>query len=152
MRPPARHIVAQLAHAARVAGRAALVEQSSGRQLGIRTQARRDDIVIGLELGRHRGAAAPRDGLRKASRPPLELLTGNNVVYVFNFKDSAKGGAAKAQCDNQNDPAAARECLNTERGKINRAQGPVEAVIGQRFRLQSRHAFSSKQVHRRSES
>jgi hypothetical protein len=60
----------------------------------------------------------PRDGLRKASRPPLELLTGNNVVYVFNFKDSAKGGAAKAQCDSQDDPAAARECLNTERGKI----------------------------------
>lgn len=59
-----------------------------------------------------------RDGLRKASRPPLELLTGNNVVYVFNFNGSAKGEAAKARCEGSGDVAAARECLASERGKI----------------------------------
>lgn len=60
----------------------------------------------------------PRDGLRKASRPPLELLTGNNVVYVFNFPASAKGEAAKAQCESQGDPASMRACMKTERDKI----------------------------------
>lgn len=68
-------------------------------------------------------ASEARDGLRKASRPPLELLTGNNVVYVFNFAGSAKGEAAKAQCEGQSDMAAARECVAKERGKI-----PVESV------------------------
>ena len=65
-----------------------------------------------------RPADEPRDGLRKASRPPLDLLTGNNVVYVFNFVGSAKGEAAKAQCESQSEPAAVRECLATERSKI----------------------------------
>jgi hypothetical protein len=65
----------------------------------------------------------PRDGLRKASRPPLDLLTGNNVVYVFNFSGSAKGEAAKAQCEGESDPASVRACLAAERGKI-----PVESV------------------------
>ncbi len=60
----------------------------------------------------------PRDGLRKASRPPLELLTGNNVVYVFNFAASARGEAAKAQCESQGDPASMRACMKTERDKI----------------------------------
>jgi len=65
-----------------------------------------------------------RDGLRKASRPPLDLLTGNNVVYVFNFTSSAVGNAAKEQCESRADtPAAARECVAKERGKI-----PVESV------------------------
>src|SRR6185369_12962183 len=59
-----------------------------------------------------------RDGLRKASRPPLDLLTGNNVVYVFNFVGSAKGEAAKAQCESQSEPAAVRGCLAAERSKI----------------------------------
>lgn len=59
-----------------------------------------------------------RDGLRKASRPPLELLTGNNVVYVFNFNGSAKGEAAKARCEAAGDVVATRECLNSERAKI----------------------------------
>src|SRR6187401_2979064 len=35
------------------------------------------------------------DGLRKASRPPAELITGPNLVYVFNFKESEVGVAAK---------------------------------------------------------
>lgn len=63
-----------------------------------------------------------RDGLRKASRPPLELLTGNNVVYVFNFGGSAKGEAAKVQCESQADAHAIRDCLAAERAKI-----PVES-------------------------
>lgn len=64
-----------------------------------------------------------RDGLRKASRPPMDLLTGNNVVYVFNFAGSAKGEAAKAQCESRGDPAAVRGCVASERGKV-----PVESV------------------------
>ena len=65
-----------------------------------------------------------RDGLRKASRPPLDLLTGNNVVYVFNFPGSAVGTSAKEQCESKADnPAAARACVAKERGKI-----PVESV------------------------
>jgi hypothetical protein len=66
---------------------------------------------------------APRDGLRKASRPPMDLLTGNNVVYVLNFSGSAKGEAAKAQCESQGEPAAVRECLVAERNKL-----PIESV------------------------
>jgi hypothetical protein len=66
----------------------------------------------------------PRDGLRKASRPPLDLLTGNNVVYVFNFTGSAVGTSAKEQCESGADnPAAARECVAKLRSKI-----PVESV------------------------
>ena len=65
-----------------------------------------------------------RDGLRKASRPPLEMLTGNNVVYVFNFAGSAVGTTAKEQCESRaENPALARECVAKERSKI-----PVESV------------------------
>ena len=65
-----------------------------------------------------------RDGLRKASRPPLDLLTGNNVVYVFNFASSAVGTTAKEQCEKAADsPPAARECVAKAREKI-----PVESV------------------------
>jgi hypothetical protein len=67
----------------------------------------------------------PRDGLRKASRPPLELLTGNNVVYVFNYAESPIGESAKQRCETENtdDPGAARQCLAKARSKI-----PVESV------------------------
>lgn len=67
----------------------------------------------------------PRDGLRKASRPPLELLTGNNVVYVFNYADSPVGESAKQRCETENadDPGAARQCVAKARSKI-----PVESV------------------------
>jgi hypothetical protein len=58
------------------------------------------------------------DGLRKASRPPMDLLTGNNVVYVFNFPSSEKGIAAKEQCEAAGDPVASRECTAKERGKV----------------------------------
>ena len=58
------------------------------------------------------------------SRPPLDMLTGNNVVYVFNFTSSAVGSSAKEQCESRADnPAAARECVAKERSKI-----PVESV------------------------
>jgi hypothetical protein len=51
-------------------------------------------------------------------------LTGNNVVYVFNFTGSAVGTSAKEQCEAHADnPAQARECVAKERGKI-----PVESV------------------------
>jgi hypothetical protein len=65
-------------------------------------------------------AAEPRDGLRKASRPPIELLTGNNVVYVLNFSASKVGESAKERCESEHtdDPGAARECVNKERGKV----------------------------------
>jgi hypothetical protein len=65
-------------------------------------------------------ADEPRDGLRKASRPPIELLTGNNVVYVLNFSASKVGEAAKEHCESEHadDPGAARECLNKERAKV----------------------------------
>ena len=75
------------------------------------------------EPAKERPASEDRDGLRKASRPPMDLLTGNNVVYVFNFAGSAKGEAAKAQCENQGQPAEVRECVAKERSKI-----PVESV------------------------
>jgi hypothetical protein len=75
------------------------------------------------EKEQERTASEDRDGLRKASRPPMDLLTGNNVVYMFNFAGSAKGEAAKAQCESQGDPATVRECLANERSKI-----PVESV------------------------
>jgi hypothetical protein len=69
-------------------------------------------------------AEEPRDGLRKASRPPIELLTGNNVVYVFNFPSSAIGTSIKERCESRSDDrAAVRECIEKERGKI-----PVESV------------------------
>lgn len=71
-----------------------------------------------------KAAEDERDGLRKASRPPLDMLTGNNVVYVFNFTGSAVGTSAKEQCESHADnPAQARECVAKERGKI-----PVESV------------------------
>ena len=67
----------------------------------------------------------PGDGLRKASRPPAELITGSNVVYVFNFKESAVGAAAQQACEQQaaDDPRAVRECFDKARSQI-----PVESV------------------------
>lgn len=64
-------------------------------------------------------ADEPRDGLRKASRPPLELLIGNNVVYVFNFAGSKAGESAKERCESENqDFGAVRECLNKQRANL----------------------------------
>jgi hypothetical protein len=71
------------------------------------------------------GEKDPReDGLRKASRPPAELITGPNLVYVFNFKESEVGIAAKERCTQENeDPAALGACLQKARSKV-----PVELV------------------------
>jgi len=65
------------------------------------------------------------DGLRKASRPPAELITGPNLVYVFNFKESPVGIAAKEKCDAEagDDRAAFGACLEKARSKV-----PVELV------------------------
>jgi len=65
------------------------------------------------------------DGLRKASRPPAELITGPNLVYVFNFKESPVGIAAKEKCEGQfsDDRAAYGACLEKARNKV-----PVELV------------------------
>lgn len=67
----------------------------------------------------------PGDGLRKASRPPAELITGGNVVYVFNFKESAVGTAAQEACQREaaGDPRAERECFDKARSQV-----PVESV------------------------
>lgn len=67
----------------------------------------------------------PGDGLRKASRPPVELITGGNVVYVFNFKESAAGARAQESCQRENadDARAQRECLEKARARV-----PVESV------------------------
>jgi hypothetical protein len=64
------------------------------------------------------------DGLRKASRPPAELITGPNLVYVFNFKESEVGNSAKERCAEENsDPGALGACLQKARGKV-----PVELI------------------------
>jgi hypothetical protein len=64
------------------------------------------------------------DGLRKASRPPAELITGSNLVYVFNFKESEVGVAAKQRCaEESDDPGAVSACLEKARGKV-----PVELI------------------------
>jgi hypothetical protein len=63
-------------------------------------------------------ADEPGDGLRKASRPPMDLLTGNNVVYVFNFSGSAVGTSAKQKCESAGDLATVRECVAKERTKV----------------------------------
>jgi hypothetical protein len=66
-------------------------------------------------------AVDPRaDGLRKASRPPADLITGPNLLYVFNFSDSAVGQSAKNECkeragDSAKDLAA---CLEKARSKV----------------------------------
>jgi len=64
------------------------------------------------------------DGLRKASRPPAELITGPNLVYVFNFKESEVGRAAKERCSEQSDdPGSVGACLEKARSKV-----PVELI------------------------
>jgi hypothetical protein len=64
------------------------------------------------------------DGLRKASRPPADLITGPNLVYVFNFKESEVGVEAKQKCaEKSDDPGAMGACLEKARSKV-----PVELV------------------------
>ena len=74
-----------------------------------------------------KSAADPHSGnnLRKASRPPAELITDPNLVYVFNFKESPVGIAAKEKCEAEagDDRAAYGACLEKARSKV-----PVELV------------------------
>jgi hypothetical protein len=63
-------------------------------------------------------------GARKASRPPMELITNPTALFVFNFSESDMGIAAKEKCE-----AAGGErseivtCLQKVRDKV-----PVESV------------------------
>jgi len=81
-------------------------------------QAAKDDAAESKEKD-------PReDGLRKASRPPADLITGPNLVYVFNFKESEVGIEAKQKCTEQDpDPGALGACMQKARSKV-----PVELV------------------------
>jgi len=60
------------------------------------------------------------DGLRKASRPPGELITGPNLVYMFNFKESAVGQAAQERCAEQAGESRKElaACLEKARSKV----------------------------------
>ena len=60
------------------------------------------------------------DGLRKASRPPGELITGPNLVYMFNFKESAVGQAARDRCAEAagDSPSEMAACMEKARGKV----------------------------------
>jgi hypothetical protein len=72
------------------------------------------------------GEPDPRaDGLRKPSRPPNDLITGPNLVYMFNFKESAVGQAAREKCQSEvgDSPREMAACLEKARGKV-----PVESV------------------------
>lgn len=64
------------------------------------------------------------DGLRKASRPPVELITLPGTLFVFNFGESEVGKTAKERCakatGTANETAA---CLQKARDKV-----PVESV------------------------
>jgi hypothetical protein len=69
-------------------------------------------------------ASSAGDGLRKASRPPVELITNPTALYVFNFAESEVGKTAKEQCDaagGGHDKVAA--CLQKARSKV-----PVESI------------------------
>jgi hypothetical protein len=71
-------------------------------------------------------AVDPRaDGLRKPSRPPADLITGPNLLYVFNFSDSAVGQSAKSECSERagESPKELAACLEKARSKV-----PVESV------------------------
>jgi hypothetical protein len=85
-------------------------------------KARLDKIAEAEKAG-----ADPRggDGLRKASRPPAELITGPNLVYVFNFKESQVGIDAKERCESEagDDRKAFGACIEKARSKV-----PVELV------------------------
>jgi hypothetical protein len=60
------------------------------------------------------------DGLRKASRPPGELITGGNLIYMFNFKESAVGKAAQERCSERagDSPKEMAACMEKARSKV----------------------------------
>ena len=68
--------------------------------------------------------ASQGDGLRKASRPPVQLLTNSNALYMFNFGESEVGKTAKEQCETDTaDRSEVSACLQKARAKV-----PVESV------------------------
>jgi hypothetical protein len=72
------------------------------------------------------GEPDPRaDGLRKPSRPPNDLITGPNLVYMFNFKESDVGKQAREKCqaDFADSPREVAACMEKARSKV-----PVESV------------------------
>lgn len=63
-------------------------------------------------------------GLRKASRPPVELITLPGSLFVFNFGESDVGKAAKERCSTSaSNPSEMAECLQKARDKV-----PVESA------------------------
>ncbi|HET9957602.1 MAG TPA: hypothetical protein VFQ61_24060 [Polyangiaceae bacterium] len=65
------------------------------------------------------------DGIRKASRPPHDLIMAPDVLFVFNFAQSEVGESAKQRCEESagDDRAALRSCLEAARAKV-----PVESI------------------------
>jgi len=69
-------------------------------------------------------APSSGDGLRKASRPPVELITNPTALYVFNFSESDVGTAAQQKCETASE--SRRElsaCLQKARDKV-----PLESI------------------------
>jgi hypothetical protein len=60
------------------------------------------------------------DGLRKASRPPGELITGPNLIYMFNFKESEVGKTAHERCSETagDAPKNMAACMEKARSKV----------------------------------
>jgi hypothetical protein len=64
------------------------------------------------------------DGLRKASRPPIDLLTNSNATYMLNFSESEVGKTAKEECEaSSDDRGEVSACLQKARAKI-----PIESL------------------------
>jgi hypothetical protein len=64
------------------------------------------------------------DGLRKASRPPVELLTNSNATYMLNFPESEVGKNAQAACEEAGgDRGEITACIQKARAKI-----PIESL------------------------
>lgn len=63
-------------------------------------------------------------GQRKASRPPLELITNPTALFVFNFNESDVGVAAKEKCEAAGGARSEiAACLEKARSKV-----PVESL------------------------
>lgn len=78
----------------------------------------------GPEKGPAAEPASSGDGLRKASRPPIELLTNSNATYMLNFNESEVGQAAKEECEAAGgDRGAISACLQKARSKV-----PIESL------------------------
>jgi hypothetical protein len=68
--------------------------------------------------------SAQGDGLRKASRPPIELLTNSNATYMLNFSESEVGKAAREECEAAGgDRGEISACLQKARAKV-----PIESL------------------------